>query len=348
MKYIYIWLLLLFLSSCFFNKDENVDKAKKELWVINNEVNVSGGDDNSRLLSDESLGEKSSSNDSKKIIKEDKLSYEVKYLTEEKFLELDSLDSIKFPSLEIELTWKTLVNVDEISVKFLNKESSYPSDNYVLQKFKSWDDTFLYRAYSKYQTIDYWENQYIFIAKSWDKTSEFQLIINNIKEEKVDLEEKVNFEEKTDESENDLSSLPTIEKQLEIVSTWEWEYSNSNIDWLNLTNTELTDLTCDTVSDYLLEKITSYYWWNSCRNIETDKWIDLYLLRLDWGEYVYEKHYFLVDKWIYWVYELERWEYIYEQEEDKLQFVKDKNNELKENNDNFESLKKVDELIKKM
>ena len=185
MKYLYVILLVVFLGSCFFSKDESVKDAKKELWVIKTEtnhemerwdldvdINWKNEDISDDMVDSEINGSE--------IIKLSK--YETEYLSNEKFLELNELDKSNFSSLEVELTWITLVDIDKIEVNFSNKDSKFPDDNYTLTEFKPWDKTFLYRAFSKYETFDYWRNVYTFIAYSWENKSILELVINNVKE----------------------------------------------------------------------------------------------------------------------------------------------------------------------
>jgi len=88
-------------------------------------------------------------------------------------------------------------------VNFRNKTSSFPIDNYTLKQFKPGDKTFTYRAFSRYQTLDYGKNEYVFTAYSGKDISKLSLIINiekpnkdvNIKDNIVNVD-KISYEKK--------------------------------------------------------------------------------------------------------------------------------------------------------
>lgn len=328
MKYLYVILLVVFLGSCFFSKDESVKDAKKELWVIKTEtnhemerwdldvdINWKNEDISDDMVDSEINGSE--------IIKLSK--YETEYLSNEKFLELNELDKSNFSSLEVELTWITLVDIDKIEVNFSNKDSKFPDDNYTLTEFKPWDKTFLYRAFSKYETFDYWRNVYTFIAYSWENKSILELVINNVKEEKKSIEDN-NVKEKASVWEKELLDLSIFK----------------DIEWLEVINEDTSFLTCENISDYLNENILSFKWWNTCRIIWNDEWLSVFVVRLSSSKYIYEKHYFV--KWVYWIYELESWD-IDDTEDDRLKFIKNKNTELKEKNEDYEKLSEIDKLF---
>ena len=344
MKKIYIFFLVLFLSSCFFSQKEDVENAKKELWVTKTEVWEKVDLDVDLDKKDEDLEENiDDSSKNEENNKESKSSYEVKNLGSEKFLELDELDVTDFVWWGLKITWKTLVKVDKITVKFSNKTSDFPDDDdYVLTKFKSWDETFEYNAFSKYEVFDFWENVYKIIAYSWDKEAELELKINNIKEEKK--------EEKEEGATTDVGAwkielwdLPKVEWFWDSVKLGEWIMSYSNVDWLEIRKWDTSDLDCGNVSDYLNKKILTYKWWNTCIPISKDKWLSVFVVRISGSKYFYEKHYFLGNKLMHWVYELESWDF--DTSEDKLEFVKTKNAELKLKNADFES---IDSLFKEL
>ncbi len=58
-------------------------------------------------------------------------------------------------------------SVTKISVDFSNAWSDYPDDHYILQKFKQWNTTFEYKAFSEYDVFDSWENRYTITAFAW-------------------------------------------------------------------------------------------------------------------------------------------------------------------------------------
>jgi len=182
-----VFLLIFLLSSCFGSK-ESIDNAKKELWVIKvdetkNNTDTWGNIDVKEDTDDIETEEK--------IIEEKEKNIEINYLTEDKFLLLDDLTDENLLDWEVEITWKTIWKVDKIIVSFENTSSEFPFDSYTLKQFVSGDTDFLYRAFSRYETLDFWKNTYIFEAYSWDKVSKLELILNVVKEEEKEISEKI-------------------------------------------------------------------------------------------------------------------------------------------------------------
>lgn len=323
-KYNFLTLIILVLSltSCFWWNDD-VTKAKQEL-----------------LNQDNSLEEKFEENIAKyeEAEKQEKEKIVINHLTDSKFIELDSIDENDLSSLELEITWKTLVNVDKINVTFSNSSSKFPVDNYALKTFKSWDKTFLYRAFKKYETLDYGENKYIIEAYSWAEVSKIELIIN-IEEEKVSDSKN---EEIVTEQVN-LNNLPVWWDFWNPVDIWLGKFTYSDIKWLQvekLINADLT-LDSDSVNEFLADKIDWWFFWNSLRPVSWEEWVSFYLIRLEWDKYFYEKHYFTTS-WFYWVLVLETWSWI------DLNWLSEKNTQLKEKNADFTITAISDKLFKKL
>jgi hypothetical protein len=90
----------------------------------------------------------------------------VESLTPEQFLEFDTFSQSDLDDMEIELTGKTLANVDSIRVLYSNDDSDFPDDDYTLGQFEAGNERFLYRAFKEYKVFDYGTNVYTFIAKS--------------------------------------------------------------------------------------------------------------------------------------------------------------------------------------
>lgn len=323
-KYNFLTLIILVLSltSCFWWNDD-VTKAKQEL-----------------LNQDNSLEEKFEENIAKyeEAEKQEKEKIVINHLTDSKFIELDSIDENDLSSLELEITWKTLVNVDKINVTFSNSSSKFPVDNYALKTFKSWDKIFLYRAFKKYETLDYGENKYIIEAYSWAEVSKIELIIN-IEEEKVSDSKN---EEIVTEQVN-LNNLPVWWDFWNPVDIWLGKFTYSDIKWLQvekLINADLT-LDSDSVNEFLADKIDWWFFWNSLRPVSWEEWVSFYLIRLEWDKYFYEKHYFTTS-WFYWVLILETWSWI------DLNWLSEKNTQLKEKNADFTITAISDKLFKKL
>lgn len=322
-KYNFLILIILILSltSCFWWNDD-VTKAKQEL-----------------LNQDNSLEEKFEENIAKyeEAEKTEKEKIVINYLTESKFIELDSIDENDLTSLELEITWKTLVNVDKINVTFSNSTSKFPVDNYALKTFKSWDETFLYRAFKKYETLDYGENKYIIESYSWAEVSKIELIIN-INEKSSDSGNEEIVTEKVN-----LNTLPVWWDFWNPVDIWLGKFTYSDIKWLQvekLINADLA-LDSDSVNEFLADRIDWWFFWNSLRPVSWEEGVSFYLIRLEWDKYFYEKHYY-TNSWFYWVLVLETWSWI------DLNWLSEKNTQLKEKNIDFTITTISDKLFKKL
>lgn len=70
------------------------------------------------------------------------------------------------------------------------------------------------------------------------------------------------------------------------------------------------DLTCDDLTEFLTDRLSAWYFWNTCRFIDWERWLKFNVLRLDWDKYIYERHYIDRQASIYAVLELEQWEWI--------------------------------------
>lgn len=313
-KNIIVLFLILSLNSCFWDKptteNPNVDDIKNELlqsWS----TEVSSWSD---------LENTSTWNISEENTLETK-GYNIKSTTDEQFLELDSLDWKKLEYWEIELTWNALQKVDKIEVNFSNKDSKFPNDTFELKKFKIWDKTFKYFASSKYKVLDYGENKYEFVAYSWDKISKLELTILI----KGSEENKIEDEIKTSTWNTNTWSIWTIKT----IDTKILETKKETLSWT----------TCETLNDYLSEKMNTWYYWNTCR--PSTKWISFYLVKLNWKNYVYEKHYLNTTTWEASTQQLE----VSTWNTETKDTIKDRNNELKLRNSEFDT-SKSDALLK--
>lgn len=329
-KNIGIYLLIfisLFLSSCF-SSDEGVEEAKKELWII--EVDDSDLDSWTNIWLD--------STDTGSIEEIEEEPIKINNLTQQQFIELDDITESDIADWEVEITWKTLAKVDKIIVNFSNDSSNYPSDNYTLKQFSAWDNTFMYRAFSKYETLDFWKNVYLIEAYSWDEVSKLELIINLEKEEKSDSTGKV---EET-YWEISTSTLPSSTNYGTPTELWNWKVTYSDLKWLEIKRYENSTLTCETLSQELWSIIDWWFYWNTCRPVSWEEWISFYVIRLVGDNYVYEKHYFLSTKWIYWVQELENWTWV------SIDNIWEKNQQLKEKNWEYDIIEVADSLFKEI
>jgi len=355
-KLLIVVLLISFLSSCF-NKQENdnIIEAKKQMWIIDNNTENTNWSINEQKLDNNPIDEiENKTNSNKDIVQteEKKQNIEIVNITSEVFLDFDSLDWVNLLWWEVEITWTTLANVDTITVEFSNNTSDYPDDNYKLQKFKAWDKNFLYRAFSNYETLDFWINEYIFTAISWNRESKTKIILNVTKEEtKQNLSNNYTWD-------IDFKSLPIWENFWEPKQIWNWKITYSDIKWLEIEKKEAHNYNCsknpDTdeyyVSELLDESVSWYYWWNTCRPFWNNEWINFFVLRLDWNDYIYEKHIYL-NNWLYWIYELSSWEDLVLDNDDwstKSNKLQEKNNELKEKNSEFTIVEIINDLFTKI
>ena len=330
-------LLTLILSSCFTSQ-EDVNKAKQNLWII--EI------DNDSWSNLDTTIEEAKKEIIQEVVeeKEDIKTIEITSLTDEQFLEFDDLSRENLLDWEVELMWKTLSNVDKIIVYFVNEESDFPDDIFTLSKFKSWDETFLYRAFSRYETLDFWKNVYIFEAYSGDEITKLQIVLNIVEVTKNKIDSRVEDIELENESyeEINISDFPVSAEFWTPVELWNGKISYTDLKWLEIKRDVNPDLTCENLTSVLSDKINTWFFWNTCRPIEGEEWVSFFVIRLDWDNYIYEKHYYLSYEWIYWIQELEKWVWV----DDKN--IWEKNTELKEWNDNYTILKIVDELFKKI
>ena len=347
MKAYFLWLFMIFfLFSCFWwNSDEVID-AKKWLGIITQDNSWVTDDSIPSIDTWDLLDVLPDNTTSSGNISENK-NIEINYLTDNKFLELDDLSWKDLLSWEVEITWKTLINVDKIIIKFSNKESDYPDDNFTLKQYKPWDKTFLYRAFSRYETLDFWKNEYIIEAYSWDEVSKLLLIINLENEKVLDKVELL-----------DIKNLPVWWDFGDPKELWDWNITYSDLKWLEIKKIVDNFFECDIniwtdnyyVSEYLDKINDSYYWWNTCRPFEKDNWISYFVLKLDQEDYKYEKHIFLKN-WIYWIYELDSWSNLVLKEDsvqEKNIKLKAKNDELKEKHDEYINLDIINNLFKNL
>lgn len=330
MKKIIFLLIPFVLTSCFFssNNSSDVEKAKQEiLW---NEVsdNTNSGTTNSVSTWEEDK------NNIEITTQNSNPNYNISQTTTwEPLIEIDDLSWKDFYSGEVVITWKTKWYVDKINVSFLNKTSSYPPDLYDLKQFKPWDANFRYVASSNFQTLDFWFNEYVFTAyASWTVA-------------KINVE--INLPEKLVKNDTTYKKLENLD-DLSLPSSNEyWEpnlLSDSTITYSNISNFYLRKdsvdtIKCDTLTDYLTE-VYNYSYWNTCRDIIKDNSIWYYVLRLDWENYKYEKHYVDYKNWLYWILLLEEWSGI------TSQMLQGKNSELKQQI--FDQVWLVDKLFKEL
>lgn len=321
------------LSSCFGTKNEDIESVKNAL--ISNTGTTTTKTDSLEKKEDTNGYEAKNAPD--KTPAEQWATFSTKSLTEKQFLTFDSLKIEDFEDFEKEITGKTLENVDSITVYFSNVDSKFEDSKHKLSKFKKGDDTFLYRAFKKYDNLDYGENVYVFEATKGDEYSKLELRVF-LPEKKVEM---IQLWEENLPSSSDYGAPREL---------WNGKITYDGVKWLEIeknSNLEIIPKDYDSekskktesefVTEFLEKKIDGWFYWNTKRKIwETG--ISFYVLRLDGEDYMYEKHYFNgKDK--YGVLELEKWKWI------NTENIAEKNKEFAEKNVDFKVTKVVDTLF---
>lgn len=324
MKKIFLLIFVsIFLTSCFWDASkQDLEKAKQDLLSTDFE-NI--------FENDKNIFEKSTKTEENIFKIEENWNFiEKRYLTENKFLEIDNFSISDFSDLEQEITWKTLVNVEKIIVKFSNSNSSFPDDSFELKKFKSWDEKFLYRAFKKYETFDYWKNIYVFEAYSGGEVSRLEYVVNL---------------EKPEEKQVEIWELPTSSTFWHPVELWNWKVTYSDVKWLEIENVWEINLenSESSITEFIKSKYKNIFYWNTKRNISGEKWLSFFVVRVENNRYFYEKHYYISG--LYWVLSLEEWEFNAEWTiEEKAKILSELNLTLREKNSSFE-MEKIANLL---
>jgi len=342
-KIVYILPVILLLAGCFGDQSDKIEEAKQELGVI--ETNTIEN------IKQEILDEPDPE------IAEIKKVYELEHLGENKFIKLDSLDGVDFYNGQVELTGTTLVNVDKITIEFSNDSSDFPDDNYTLKSFKAGDDTFTYRAYETYQTLDFGINNYLITAYSWEEISQTRLTItlDEAGQEQA-AQEKVGFEKTLlGEEENSIAiSLPKWGDFGDLVMLGKDAFTYSEINGLEIKQVwEEFKTSCENITEYLTDTLeNNWFYWNTCRDVIYKKWeenqtaISFYVVTLEDESYNYTKHYLDFKNGLYGTYNIKSGEWV--EEDDKNKALAVLNTELKAQNDDFEATKTVDDLFKEI
>ncbi len=279
-----------------------------------------------------------------------KETFEIEYLTDNKFLEFDTYKDSDLSDGEIELTGKTLTKVDKIRVLYTNKDSDHPKSDYTLWKFSAGDERFLYNAFSRHESFDFGTNHYTFFAYSWDEVAKAELTIYYPDPEKSWA---VNTSTHSWEivliQDLAVDTLPQWAEYGSPVRLWENKATYSDIQWFEIESINTSDLDCtsENITKRAVEKSWVWTWWNTCRPIWSDSAISFFVLHIKDGAYMYSKHYYSTTH--YAIIELESgedetWANL-ESVADKNEWLKTKNSELKIRNDDFEIIKITDNLF---
>ncbi len=270
--------------------------------------------------------------------REEKKKVQIISLTPEQFLSFDAIDEKNLSVSEVKILGKTTDSVDKITVLFSNPTSRYPDDDYTLQTFKPGGKTFRYIASSRNQVLDYGENTYIFTAYSGENISQTKIVLFIEDPRKQTGEKWIESQLIGPEWNTVLVNLPTSSQYGEPMKLGEASFTYTQIKGLEIQKEILPQVSCETLTDFLTERISSWYYWNTCRDIVKGKGIKFNVIRLLWEKYVYERHYMDFVNGFYGTYELETGEGVTSKN------IAEKNNALKEQD--FPSLEVVDELMK--
>lgn len=322
-KIFFLFLCSIFLVSCGASQ-EDISDAKQKLLQTNE-----GQTEQTVSQSSEETQEKVIDTPKKKniqIIPQDDLG----------LLEFDEILESSLVTGEVKISGTAVSTVEKIQVLYSNPTSSYPDDDYTLQTFKPWDESFRYMASSRHQVLDFGENNYIFRAYSGDTTSETKIVLNvpDENEETVGIEKQlIGVEDNTV-----LIDLPTSSKYGEPMKLWESSFTYTQIKGLEIEKKIFSELACEWVTDFLKSEINTWFYWNTCRDIVKEKGIKFNVIRLDGENYIYERHYLDLVHGFYGIYELEKGTGVTSEN------IADKNNALKEQD--FPSIEVVDDLMK--
>ena len=266
--------------------------------------------------------------------------YIIKKVTENQALTIDtlSLDQAVYDgNTPITIKGAVAPGVQSITVEFSNLSSNFNNDSYDLQEFKDWDTSFEYNASPKFEVLDAWENTYLFTAstREWDSITELTIISQwweSSDEEKISWEAQeevtqnwsitdvdfpkwdfweviisnsttayysdIKWLEIKKEANLSAVSCATVEKEIEV----EVESTGTGADEVS---TETQTETSYILTDYLVEKY-GFVYWNTCRPlVNTDFWVSFFVVRLEWDDYLYEKHYIDYKNGLHGILELE-------------------------------------------
>lgn len=344
---IIISLILIFsLTSCFWKNTENDDIEDIKNAILSWETEVGGKEDlswdesNIKTDSEDNIPKYVDDYNSSDIEKnEEKVvnnnsqelqaSYSTEYLTSNKFIELNSVDTKKILQREVELTWITIWNVDKIIVNFSNSTSKFPDDKFQLTQFKSWDSSFLYRAFLRFETMDYWTNEYIIEAYNWEEVSKLKVTIYVPSSSSASVSQNTSIGGTFIDL--DIDKLPKSSNYWEATKS-NWKVVYSNIAWLSLFQTDawIQISSSDDITKLLALLLPEwYFYWNTSKN--TANLFSAYSVSLSQEKYIYRKIYYIPSSWIYGLLELETWSWVTREN------ISDANTELKDRNKDFNS-----------
>jgi hypothetical protein len=338
MKKILILILPILLASCFWWDNDEVKKAKEELFSTWVEVETKDETSTNEINLEEAS-------------KYDKPFVEVNW--EDANISIEQIENIENVVDQVEIKWNVSnKDIDKVVVSFSNELSKFPKDSHTLSQFKKWDTSFTYRAFKKYQVLDEWLNEYKIEAYVW---SELVSTIN------IDINLPINTKENTETNSWTIQEESTSSWEVVMQTLWDendvltvslpvdessyWKPETLSNNTFNYSNIEgfvwekdswIFNVNCDNLAEYLSNKFTWFYW-NTCRPVSWEDWIYANVLYLSWENYFYKRVYIDKKHWIYLEALLEEWTWV---TKDDLQA---KNTELK--SATFDVLEKTDKLF---
>lgn len=324
-KLIFVLILWFFLTWCASKAE--IDSAKQELL------------DNTpaQIISDDENTSPSRTEDEAELTGEDSL-VQIIALDANSPLDFNNISEESLNTGEVIISWVAGPDVDKIEVFFSNSNSTFSDDRYILQTYVKWEWDFKYIASSKNKVLDFGTNEYIFRAYSGIAENETKIILT-VPADIISKEVNGNETQLIWWEDNSLLiNLPISTQYGEPLMLWENSFTYTQIKGLEVEKQVLSEISCDEITEFLTEKLNTWYYWNTCRNIVKDKWIKFNVIRLAGDAYIYERHYMDFEKWLYGTYELETGTWV-----DK-DTIADKNDELKEKK--FPTIEIVDGLIR--
>lgn len=316
-------ILAIALYSAIINNREDVEKAKQQLQDGETSQTINAWD------TTEEEDEEQKEEPVSMIIAETE-DYLIERVTMNQSIVIDEnmLDTADF-------SWDTAVildgtaddSIEEISVEFSNLESDFKNDNYTLNTYNKWNEKFRYIASPKLQVLDKWDNVYLITASGkesesitrvtirikWnesEKKSSFTGSMNDLSFPKWNFWEAIILDETTVYY-SDLKGLEIMQDDVSAVSCTAPVAEDELIPNNDLNEDDSEEEKAEAVhpiTSFLIDKYSTWVYWNTCRPLVQDSLIAFNVIRLTDNEgYKYEKHYIDFNSSLHWVMELESW-----------------------------------------
>jgi len=267
-KLIFVFILWLLLAWC--SSKAEIDSAKQEL-LENTPEQITASTDNT----DVSLNE-----DETEVIEEDSL-VQIIALDANSPLDFNNISEESLNTGEVVISWVAGPDVDTIEVFFTNPNSTFSDDRYTLQTYVKWEWDFKYIASSKNKVLDFGVNEYIFRAYSGTAENETKVVLTvpaDTNSQEIDGNETQLIWWEDDSL---LIDLPVSTTYGEPLMLWEDSFTYTQIKGLEIEKQVLSQLSCDDLTEFLTERLNTWYYWNTCRDIVNDKGIKFNVIRLD-------------------------------------------------------------------